>query len=44
MKPGSQMPTLGQGETDPITGMKVTMGGLTDQEIADIVAYLQALK
>jgi cytochrome c oxidase subunit 2 len=44
MKPGSQMPTLGQGETDPITKQKVTTGGLTDQQIADIVAYLQALK
>jgi cytochrome c oxidase subunit 2 len=44
MKPGSQMPTLGQGETDPITGQKVTAGGLTDQEIADITAYLASLR
>jgi cytochrome c oxidase subunit 2 len=38
------MPTLGAGETDPVTKQKVTAGGLTDQQIADIVAYLQALK
>jgi cytochrome c oxidase subunit 2 len=44
MKPGSLMPTLGQGETDPITKQKVAAGGLTDQQIADIVAYLQALQ
>jgi len=44
MKPGSLMPTLGAGEVDPITKQKVTAGGLTDQQIADIVAYLQALK
>jgi cytochrome c oxidase subunit 2 len=44
MKPGVVMPTLGAGETDPVTKQKVTAGGLTDQQIADIVAYLQALK
>ena len=46
MKPGVQMPTLGLNETDPITGAKVTagLGGLTDQQIADITAYLQSLK
>jgi cytochrome c oxidase subunit 2 len=46
MKPGVTMPTLGMGQTDPITKAKVTAatGGLTDQQIADIVAYLQALK
>jgi len=44
MKPGSLMPTLGQGETDPITKQKVAAGGLTDQQIADIAAYLQALQ
>ncbi len=44
MKPGVTMPTLGLGETDPITKQKVTAGGLTDQQIADIAAYLQALK
>jgi cytochrome c oxidase subunit II len=44
MKPGSIMPALGKGEYDPIMKMKVTTGGLSDQDIADIVAYLQALK
>ena len=44
LKPGSLMPTLGQNETDPITKQRVTVGGLTDQQIADIVAYLQALQ
>ena len=44
MKPGSLMPTLGAGETDPITKQKVPAAGLTDQQIADIVAYLQALQ
>ena len=44
MKPGVLMPTLGLNQTDPITKMKVTAGGLSDQQIADIVAYLQALK
>ena len=44
MKPGVTMPTLGLGEQDPITKQKVTAGGLTDQQIADIAAYLQALK
>jgi cytochrome c oxidase subunit 2 len=40
----SSMPTLGMGEYDPILKTTVSVGGLTDQEIADIVAYLQALK
>ncbi len=44
MKPGSKMPALGKGETDRITKMVMNVGGLTDAEIADIVAYLQALK
>jgi cytochrome c oxidase subunit II len=46
MKPGSLMPTLGIGETDRALKTKVTAagGGLTDQEIADIVAYLTTLK
>ncbi len=46
MKPGVTMPTLGMGQVDPQTGATVTAatGGLTDQQIADIVAYLQALK
>jgi cytochrome c oxidase subunit 2 len=46
MKPGSLMPTLGLAQRDPVTKAVVTKrtGGLTDQQIADIVAYLQALK
>lgn len=46
MKPGSLMPTLGLGQRDPITGATVTqgLGGLSDQQIADIVAYLRALR
>jgi cytochrome c oxidase subunit 2 len=43
MKPGIIMPTLGKGEIDPVTGKPFPMG-LTDEQIADIVAYLQALK
>jgi len=43
MKPGVLMPTLGKGEHDPILGTTLT-SGLSDQEIADIVAYLHALK
>jgi cytochrome c oxidase subunit 2 len=43
MKPGVTMPTQGAGQYDPV--QKATMKiGLTDQQIADIVAYLQALK
>jgi len=43
MKPGNIMTTLGKGQFDP--QMKLTTpGGLTDQQIADLVAYLQALK
>ncbi len=44
MKPGSIMPTLGKGETDPKTKMVMNVGALTDAEISDIVAYLLALK
>lgn len=44
MKPGILMPTLGKDQTDPILKQKVTAGGLDDQQIADIVAYLWALK
>jgi cytochrome c oxidase subunit II len=44
MKPGILMPTLGMGETDPISKMKMSQGAYTDQQIADIVAYLQTLK
>ncbi len=44
MKPGSLMPTLGKTERDPVTGEAPIGGGLDDQQIADIVAYLLALK
>jgi cytochrome c oxidase subunit 2 len=44
MKPGSLMPTLGAFQRDPITKTTVPQTGLSDQQIADIVAYLQALK
>ena len=43
MKPGAIMPTLGAGQYDPVRKMKA-MVQLTDQQIADIVAYLQTLK
>ncbi|MFM8779925.1 MAG: c-type cytochrome, partial [Gemmatimonadota bacterium] len=43
MKPGSLMNTIGRGEYDPI--LKTTnTGGLDDRQIADVVAYLMALK
>ena len=41
MKPGAIMPPFGEGERDARTG---AAGTLTDQQIADIAAYLQALK
>lgn len=46
MKPDVLMPSLGVDEYDPVLKAKVTSatGGLTDQQIADIVAYLTALK
>ena len=46
MKPEVIMPTLGVDQYDPVLKAKVTAagGGLTDQEIADIVAYLTVLK
>ncbi len=44
MKPGSLMPAIGNGEYNPAIKAKVTMGGLSDQQIADVAAYLQALK
>ncbi|HVF39705.1 MAG TPA: cytochrome c oxidase subunit II [Gemmatimonadaceae bacterium] len=44
MKPGVLMPTLGKNEYDPQLKTRVTTGGLDDQQIADIVAYLTALK
>jgi cytochrome c oxidase subunit II len=43
MKPGSYMQTLGKGQYDPILKTTLTIG-LSDQDVADIVAYLQALK
>ena len=43
MKPGSLMPTFGVGEYNAMTKQKMTVG-LDDRQIADIVAYLQALK
>lgn len=45
LKPGSLMLPVGIGQRDPITGMVIgERGGLNDQQIVDIVAYLQALK
>lgn len=44
MKPGSLMPTLGRNQYDPQLKQPVTTGGLDDQQIADIVAYLTSLK
>jgi cytochrome c oxidase subunit 2 len=44
MKPGVLMTTLGAGEFDPVTKAFIPKTGLNDQQIADIVAYLQALK
>ena len=44
MKPGILMPTLGKGEYDPMLKQTATTGALDDQQIADIVAYLTALK
>jgi cytochrome c oxidase subunit 2 len=46
MKPAVIMPTLGMNEFDPVLKTQVTkaQGGLDDQQIADVVAYLSALK
>ncbi|MEP7000840.1 MAG: cytochrome c oxidase subunit II [bacterium] len=44
MKPGVIMPTLGAGEYDGVTKAFIPKTGLNDQQIADIVAYLQSLK
>jgi cytochrome c oxidase subunit 2 len=44
MKPGVTMPTLGAGQVDPVMKMTIPKTGLSDQQIADIVAYLQLLK
>ena len=43
MKPGIIMPTLGAGEYDPVRKGQ-SLVKLTDQEIADLVAYLLTLK
>ncbi len=43
MKPGVLMNTLGKGQYDPVLKTTLTIG-LSDQDVADIVAYLQALK
>jgi cytochrome c oxidase subunit 2 len=43
-KPDVLMPVLGKDQIDPATGAKSPLGTLTDQQIADIVAYLQELK
>jgi cytochrome c oxidase subunit 2 len=43
MKPGSLMPTLGVGQYDYKLKQNVRIG-MNDQQVADIVAYLQALK
>ena len=43
MKPGATMNTFGIGEYSPLMKANVT-AGLTDPEIADIVAYLLSLK
>ena len=44
MKPGALMNTVGLGEYDPVLKRNVEQGGLTDQQIADLVAYLRSLK
>ena len=44
MKPGIIMPSLGKGQIDPQTKKLSTMSSLTDEQIADIVAYLRSLK
>ena len=44
MKPGVLMPTLGAFQRDPQTNTTIPKTGLSDQQVADIVAYLQALQ
>jgi cytochrome c oxidase subunit 2 len=44
MKPGVTMPTIGKDQIDPQTKKVSIMASLSDQQIADIVAYLRALK
>lgn len=43
MKPGSLMPSFGEGVTDPVRRPPMPTR-MSDQQIADIVAYLNALK
>jgi cytochrome c oxidase subunit 2 len=43
MKPGVVMPALGRSEYDPVTKQRLT-AGLDDQQVADLVAYLQSLR
>ena len=43
MKPGATMNTFGMGEYSPLLKSRIT-AGLSDPEIADIVAYLLSLK
>ena len=43
MKPGVLMPTIGKGQYDPMLKANLQQG-LSDEQIADMVAYLQALK
>ncbi|MGQ0647137.1 MAG: cytochrome c oxidase subunit II [Gemmatimonadaceae bacterium] len=44
MKPGAKMNVLGTGEFDPLMKSTTGPGRLTDEQIADIVAYLRTLK
>ncbi|HSA54434.1 MAG TPA: cytochrome c oxidase subunit II [Gemmatimonadaceae bacterium] len=45
MKPGVLMPTVGVNQYDPVLKTNVVQAaGLTDEQIADIVAYLMTLK
>ena len=43
VKPGTLMPTFGAGQYDPQRRAHI-VSGLSDQQIADLVAYLQVLK
>ena len=43
MKPGVTMFTIGKDQYDPVL-KSIMKSGLTDQDIADVVAYLQTLK
>jgi cytochrome c oxidase subunit II len=43
MKPSVVMPALGKSEYDPITKQRLTFG-LDDQQVADLVAYLESLR